>query len=146
MRHKRLTTSLDRGVIVLIVYGSFAESAASGLWSRFGIGTFALVALIAVGLLALALLYTSALSRWLGLSRADEAAAVFCGSKKSLASGAPMARILFAANPAIGMIMLPVLLYHQIQLIVCAQLARRFAERADPPGATLPPVPIGAGG
>ena len=144
-RNKRLTTLLDRGVIVLIVYGSFAESAASGLWSEFGIGTFALVALLAVGLLALALLYTSALSRWLGLSRADEAVAVFCGSKKSLASGAPMAKILFAANPAIGMIMLPVLLYHQIQLIVCAQLARRFAERAEAPGAGASPAPIGAG-
>ncbi len=129
--HKKLTTLLDRGVIVLIVYASFAESAASGMWSRFSLATFALVAVIVALLLALALLYTRALSRWLGLSRADEAAAVFCGSKKSLASGAPMAKILFVGNPAIGMIMLPLLLYHQIQLIVCAQLARRYAERAD---------------
>jgi len=129
-RNKKLTSTLDRGVIVLIVYNSFSESTLSGLWSKFSIATFALVAVIAFLLLVLALLYTTGISRWMGLSKADEAAAVFCGSKKSLANGAPIAKILFAGNPAIGMIMLPVLIYHQIQLIVCANLARRYAERA----------------
>lgn len=129
-RNKKLTSTLDRGVIVLIVYNSFCESTLSGLWSKFSVATFALVAGLALLLLILALLYTTLLSRWMGLSKADEAAAVFCGSKKSLANGAPIAKILFAGNPAIGMIMLPLLLYHQIQLIVCANLARRYAERA----------------
>jgi sodium/bile acid cotransporter 7 len=129
-RNKKVTSTLDRGVIVLIVYNSFCESTLSGLWSKFSVATFVLVSGLALLLLVFALLYTTLLSRWMGLSKADEAAAVFCGSKKSLANGAPIAKILFAGNPAIGMIMLPLLLYHQIQLIVCANLARRYAERA----------------
>ncbi|WP_157220370.1 bile acid:sodium symporter family protein [Flavisphingomonas formosensis] len=130
-RNKKLTSTLDRGVIVLIVYNSFCESTLSGLWSKFSVATFALVAILSLLLLVLALLYTTLISRWMGLSKADEAAAVFCGSKKSLANGAPIAKILFAGNPAIGMIMLPLLLYHQIQLIICANLARRYAARAE---------------
>lgn len=130
-RNKKLTSTLDRGVIVLIVYNSFCESTLSGLWSRFSVGTFALVAALSLLLLLLALAYTRAMSRWMGLPQGDEAAAVFCGSKKSLANGAPIAKILFAGNPAIGMIMLPLLLYHQIQLVVCASLARRYADRAE---------------
>lgn len=138
MRNKRVTTMVDRGVILLIVYGAFCESTASGLWSQFSIQTLGIVAGLALALLALALGYTAAVARWMKLDRADEAAAIFCGAKKSLASGAPMARILFAGNPAMGMIVLPILLYHQIQLIVCASLARRYALRRDatsePPG------------
>ena len=53
---------------------------------------------------------------------------MFCGSKKSLASGIPIANVLFAGNPALGMIVLPVLIYHQIQLIACAVIARRYAQ------------------
>jgi sodium/bile acid cotransporter 7 len=129
-RHKKFTSVLDRGVIVLIVYSSFSDSTASGLWSQFSVATLALVVGLSLLLLILALLYTTGISRKLGFSRADEAAAVFCGSKKSLANGAPIAKILFAGNPAIGMIMLPMLIYHQIQLIVCASLARRYAATA----------------
>ncbi|WCT74484.1 bile acid:sodium symporter [Sphingomonas naphthae] len=126
-RHKKVVSTLDRGVIVLIVFGSFAESTASGLWRQFSPQSFLIVTGLAAGMLALALFFTISISRLLKLDTADEAAAVFCGSKKSLANGAPIAKILFAGNPAIGMIVLPVLLYHQIQLIVCASLARRYA-------------------
>ena len=66
-------------------------------------------------------------SRWLGFSRADEITIVFCGSKKSLASGLPMANVLFAGHVGLGII--PVMLFHQIQLMVCASLARRYAAR-----------------
>ena len=60
---------------------------------------------------------------------ADEITAVFCGSKKSLANGVPMAKILFAGNPALGLIVLPIMIYHQLQLIVCSTLARKYADR-----------------
>jgi sodium/bile acid cotransporter 7 len=60
---------------------------------------------------------------------ADEITAVFCGSKKSLANGIPMAKILFAGNAALGLIVLPTMIYHQLQLIVCSALARRYADR-----------------
>jgi len=69
------------------------------------------------------------LSRRLGFSRADEITIVFCGSKKSLASGLPMASVLFASS-SVGLIVLPLMLFHQLQLMVCAALARRYADTA----------------
>jgi sodium/bile acid cotransporter 7 len=80
-------------------------------------------------LLAAALLITRYSSRALGFDRDDEITIVFCGSKKSLASGVPMAKVLFPAH-ALGMIVLPIMLFHQMQLMTCAVLARRYAERA----------------
>lgn len=125
--HKALIGRIDRGVIVLIVYGSFCESTASGVWARFTWGQLLLTALLALLLLAVMLQVTRMTARLLGFSRQEEIVAVFCGSKKSLASGAPMARILFGTHPGLGLIMLPLMLYHQIQLIVCTVLARRYA-------------------
>jgi len=81
-------------------------------------------------LLALVLGLTTLASRALGFSREDEIVAVFCGSKKSLASGLPMATVLLAGQPA-GLIVLPLMLFHQIQLMACAALARRYAGLAD---------------
>ena len=85
------------------------------------------VILLAV-LLAIALLMTRYGARLLGFNRADEITIVFCGSKKSLASGVPMAKVLFAGHP-LGAIVLPIMLFHQIQLMTCAVLARRYAAR-----------------
>ena len=86
--------------------------------------------LLTGALLACALTVTTLGSRALGFSREDEVAAVFCGSKKSLANGAPIAKVVFGASPALGLIVLPLLLYHQMQLIACSVLARRYAARA----------------
>ncbi len=130
-RNKRLFSLLDRCVILLIVFTSFCESTRSGLWRHFSPLVLLGVAALACVMLIGALCFARVASRMMGLSRADEAAAVFCASKKSLATGAPMAKLLFAGNPSLGMIMLPVLLYHQIQLIICAQLARRYAAETD---------------
>lgn len=49
---------------------------------------------------------------------------LYCGSLKSLVSGVPMARVLFP-SAQIGAIILPVMIYHQLQLMVCATIARR---------------------
>ncbi len=94
-------------------------------------------------LLGLVLVATTLISRWLGFNKEDEIAIVFCGSKKSMASGIPMANILFPGQ-AIGAIVLPLMLFHQIQLFACAWLAQRYAARpassrspsrcANPPG------------
>ena len=70
-------------------------------------------------------------ARRLGFNREDRIAILFCGSKKSLATGVPMANILFAGHPALGMIVLPVMLFHQLQLMVCAVLAQRLARQAS---------------
>ena len=128
---KPIINRLDRGVIILIVYSAFCESTASGLWWSYSPWVIAQIAVIAGALLALILWLTTRLSRAWGFSLADEVTTVFCGSKKSLANGAPIAKILFAGDPAMGMIMLPIILYHQLQLIVCSMLARRYAARAE---------------
>jgi sodium/bile acid cotransporter 7 len=128
-RNKGWISKVDRGVIVLIVYGAFCNSAVAGLWSRYDPLLIAGVVAMVAALLAIVLTVTTLGARALGFSREDEVAAVFCGSKKSLANGAPIASVLFGSSPAMGMIMLPLLLYHQLQLIVCAVLARRYAAR-----------------
>jgi len=129
-KHKHHTNLLDRWVILLLVYAAFCDSVASGLWREHGAGLLAL-ALAGAGLiLAVVLLLSTWLCRRLGLSTEDEIAAVFCGSKKTLASGVPMAKLLFGAHPALGLIVLPIMFYHQLQLFVCSLLAARYAARS----------------
>ncbi len=129
--HRKWLARLDRGVILLIVYTSFCESAASGAWATFAWRQLVLTALISLVLLSIMLATTRYVARAAGFSRAEEIAAVFCGSKKSLASGAPIAKIMFAGHPGLGLIMLPLMLYHQIQLLVCTVLARRYARALE---------------
>jgi sodium/bile acid cotransporter 7 len=94
------------------------------------------LAAIDAALLALMLATTAFGARRLGFSRADEITIVFCGSKKSLVSGIPMASVLFA-GPTLGMIVLPLMIFHQLQLMACAALARRYARNAAPETAAL---------
>ncbi len=139
-RNKSWASKADRLVILLIVYSAFCESTAAGLWSRYAPTTLFVIALLVLLLLASVITVTTLVSRLLGFSRADEVTAVFCGSKKSLANGAPIARVLFGQNPALGMIVLPLMMYHQAQLIVCSVLARRYAERAEREAAVVEPA------
>jgi sodium/bile acid cotransporter 7 len=125
-RHKLLGTLVDRGSILLIVYSAFSEGVTHGIWHQVDVGQFVTLLLIDAVLLGAVLLATSLGSRLLGFDRADQITIVFCGSKKSLASGLPMASILFAGQ-SVGLIVLPLMLFHQIQLMVCAALARRWA-------------------
>jgi len=120
----------DRGTVLLIVYVAFSASVVEGLWQHVPPEALFSTFIVVAALLAVVLTLTTRASRRLGFSREDEIAIVFCGSKKSLASGVPMAKILFAGNPALGMIVLPVMLFHQIQLMTCAVLAQRYAQRA----------------
>ncbi|SMH48366.1 bile acid:sodium symporter family protein [Azospirillum agricola] len=127
-RHKGLLKVTDRGSILLVVYIAFSEAVAGGLWTQVPPEALAMVVLVDCAILALFLVGTTLLSRRLGFSTADETAIVFCGSKKSLVSGVPMAGVLFAPATA-GLVLLPVMIFHQIQLMVCAVLARRYADR-----------------
>ncbi len=129
-RHKPVLKYVDQGSILLVVYTAFSEAVSEGIWSKLGVPS--LVALVAVCcvLLAVVLWLTGYVSRRLGFSREDEITIVFCGSKKSLASGVPMAKVLFATS-SLGMVILPLMLFHQIQLMVCAVLAQRFGSRPE---------------
>lgn len=127
-RDKVLLARFDRGVILLVVYTAFSAAVVEGLWHRYSLGNLAWTAAIAAAILALALLGTTAGARLLRFSRPDEVAIVFCGSKKSLASGVPIAGALFPAA-LVGPMILPLMLFHQMQLMACAVLADRYARR-----------------
>lgn len=128
-RHKPFVGKADRAVILLIVYVAFCDAAASALWTGANMLAIGIVLLLCSALLALVLTLTRAAARALGFSVEDEIAAVFCGSKKSLANGAPIAKVIFGATPALSMVLVPLLLYHQLQLVVCSVIARRYADR-----------------
>ncbi len=132
-RNRGLVRFVDQGSILLVVYSAFSEAINEGLWHRVS-GT-ALVGLLVANavLLAAALVMTATASKWLGFERRDRITIVFCGSKKSLASGIPMAKVIFASH-AVGAALLPLMLFHQMQLMVCAALAQRWgaaSARAD---------------
>jgi sodium/bile acid cotransporter 7 len=133
--HKQITSLVDRGSILLIVYAAFSEGVVAGVWSQLSWQSLLLVIVLDMVMLAAALVITTLLSRWLNFSKEDEITIVFCGSKKSMASGIPMANILFAGQ-AVGLIVLPLMLFHQIQLMTCAVLARRYARRPERPAAS----------
>lgn len=128
LSHSRLTSAVDRGSVLLIVYAAFSACMVEGIWGQLSVGTLAGVLAIDLAVLAVVIVSTMLASRWMGFSTEDEIAIVFCGSKKSMASGIPMAAILFPGH-ALGLIVLPIMLFHQAQLFVCAILARRYARR-----------------
>jgi sodium/bile acid cotransporter 7 len=129
-RHKTLVGRVDRSSILLVVYTAFSAAVVEGLWKKLSAGDIALVLVLDGALLAVALVITTLAARLLGFSKADEIAIVFCGSKKSLASGVPMAGVLFPAA-VVGPLIVPLMLFHQIQLMVCAVMARRYAAGAE---------------
>lgn len=126
--HPKGIKFVDQGSIVLVVYGAFSASVVEGLWQRVPLSALAVLAVVCAALLAIVLGITFALGRRFFV-RADEIVLVFCGSKKSLASGIPIAQVLFAGS-TLGSVVLPLMLFHQLQLMVCAVIARRYA-RAD---------------
>jgi solute carrier family 10 (sodium/bile acid cotransporter), member 7 len=126
LRNKKLLGLVDRGSILLVVYTAFSEGVTQGIWHQLGIADLGVLLVIDAALLSAVLAVTTYGSRLLGFSRADEITIVFCGSKKSLASGLPMATVLLAGQ-SVGLIVLPLMLFHQIQLMVCAWLAKRYA-------------------
>ncbi|MCP8889262.1 bile acid:sodium symporter [Sphingomonas faeni] len=128
-RRKAMLTVVDRGSILLVVYSAFGAAVVEGLWTKLSIGDLILIGLLCAALLAFVLALTFAVARLMKLPREDAIVLQFCGSKKSLASGVPMAGVLFP--PAqVGVILLPLMLFHQLQLIACAVIARRYAESA----------------
>ncbi|WP_374439772.1 bile acid:sodium symporter family protein [Pseudomonas panipatensis] len=129
-RHKPVLRYVDQGSILLVVYTAFSAAVIQGLWHQVPVSALAGLVVACCLLLSIALFATTQLSRRLGFDKADEITIVFCGSKKSLATGVPMAQVLFASG-SIGVILLPLMLFHQIQLMVCAVLAQRYAQRQN---------------
>ncbi|OYW80162.1 MAG: bile acid:sodium symporter, partial [Asticcacaulis sp. 32-58-5] len=129
-RHKKLVGQVDRTSILLLVYTAFSASVVEGLWSKVSVFDLLIVFGLSCVVLAVILTGTWWLSGRAGLSYEDRVVVLFCGSKKSMASGIPIAGSIFP--PAVlGPVILPVMVFHQIQLIVCALIAPRMAKRLD---------------
>ncbi len=133
-RHKSTISITDRATILIAVYSAFSGAVIEGIWTRLPLTDFAVLFALCCLMLALALLFTTTVARKLGFSRDDETVIVFCGTKKSLVQGVPMARVLFA-GPDLGLILLPIMIFHQVQLMVCAWIARRYARPIEARGA-----------
>lgn len=129
-RHRPRVQVVDRLTILLLVYTSFCESFQQGVWTGHGARAIVIVTLVSGALFALVMLVTALVSDALRFPWEDKVAAMFCGSKKTLASGVPMAHLIFGAHPAMGLILLPIMIYHPLQLVVCGILAQRWGERA----------------
>jgi sodium/bile acid cotransporter 7 len=127
-RHKVLLKVVDQGSILLVVYTAFSEAVNEGLWHNTPIPALLGLLVACAVILTGALLCTTLMGRVMKFSVPDRITLLFCGSKKSLASGIPMAQVLFAGQ-AVGAIVLPLMLFHQMQLMVCGVLAARFAKR-----------------
>lgn len=124
--HKSRINIVDRLTILLLVYTSFCDSVVGGVW-RSGAVSLLVSGAASFLLLGVALTMTWLFGQLLGFERADRIAALFCGSKKTLASGVPMARVIFGSAPGLAMILLPIMIYHPMQLVVGGWLAGRLS-------------------
>ncbi len=120
----------DQSVILLIIYVSFCQSFYNHVFDDLSVME---LVLLGAGMIALFLAVFSMMnlvSRWFNLKRENRITVLFCGSKKSLVHGTVMSKVLFAQSAATGMILLPLMLYHALQLILASIIAQRMASRA----------------
>lgn len=130
-RYKARIQIADRLTILMLVYTSFADSVQQGIWSQYGYVVVLQTVFFTMVLFFIMLKLTGLAAHLMKLPEEDRIAAVLCGSKKTLASGVPMAHLIFGANPALGLILIPIMIYHPLQLAICGVLAQRWADRAS---------------
>ncbi|MFG2510864.1 bile acid:sodium symporter family protein [Streptomyces sp. NPDC048584] len=122
-RHRKVLGLVDRGSILLVVYTAFSEGMVRGIWHQVSAARLGGLLVVEAVLLAVMLALTWYGAKGLGFGREDRIAIQFAGSKKSLAAGLPMASVLFGAQASLAV--LPLMLFHQMQLMVCAVIAKR---------------------
>jgi sodium/bile acid cotransporter 7 len=128
-RNKQLVSLTDRSTIVIAVYSAFSAAVLGGIWHQLPPAALAILFAVNAIILVIALAFTWGLGRACGFSREDRVALLFCGTKKSLVQGVPMARVLFPGAQA-GIVVLPIMIFHQMQLMACAFIARSLGNRA----------------
>ncbi|SIO87378.1 bile acid:sodium symporter family protein [Nocardiopsis sp. JB363] len=137
--HSLAVSVVDQGSVLLVVYAAFSVGVTQGLWQVVPPSQLLVVVLVSCVLLAIVLTLFTCLGRVLRMDRPDQIVLMFCGSKKSQVSGLPMAILLFPSEQ-VGMYVLPLMIFHLIQLLVCAVIARRAASRTpDPQSANRSP-------
>ncbi|MEU0967077.1 bile acid:sodium symporter family protein [Streptomyces sp. NPDC005917] len=137
-RHKKVLGLVDRGSILIVVYTAFSEGMVRGVWHQVSAVRLAELLAVEAVLLAVMLILSWYGAKALGFGRGDRIAIQFAGSKKSLASGLPMASVLFGAHASLAV--LPLMLFHQMQLMVCAVIAKRRAQDPEAQEAAAPPA------
>nr|WP_281719797.1 bile acid:sodium symporter family protein [Nitrosomonas nitrosa] len=125
-RYRTATLVVDRGAILLIVYSAFSAGTVSGLWTDVSPMHLSLTVLFVVVFLTIALAGMALAGRISRMPVPDRVVLLFCGSTKSLATGLPMAIALFPADN-VAAIVLPLMIYHMLQLLVCAYIAQRMS-------------------
>ncbi|WP_327256066.1 bile acid:sodium symporter family protein [Streptomyces sp. NBC_01244] len=131
VRNKKVLGYVDRGSILLVVYTAFSAGMVAGIWRQVSFPRLGGLMAVEAVILAVMLTVTWYGAKRLGFTREDRIAIQFAGSKKSLAAGLPMASVLFGAQASLAV--LPLMLFHQMQLMVCAVLARRRARDPQAP-------------
>ena len=129
LRHKTQINKVDRLTILTLVYTSFSDSVQQGIWSSYSSSLLVEVVIICGLLFFVIYGFTQFFAHMMKLPEEDRIAAVLCGSKKTLASGVPMAHLIFGAHPALGLILIPIMLYHPLQLAVGGLIAQRWGSR-----------------
>ncbi len=140
-RNRTWLTRVDQGSILLVVYTAFSDAVVQGIWRSVPPSRLIALAFVCCLLLAVVLWATGALARRLGFGIADRITILFAGSKKSMATGVPMAQVMFAGS-AVGIFILPLMMFHQIQLMVCGVLAQRLARRGEEAAPTVAALPM----
>lgn len=125
----KATKVVDRGSITMVVYSAFSSGMVAGVWSSVAVWEVIFLVVFSALLVVFMLWLTRVISARLGFPRGDVIAIEFCGSKKSLATGLPMASVIFG-GASLGLLILPLMIYHQVQLMICSWLAARYG-RAD---------------
>ncbi len=129
-KNKAWLKYVDQTSIYLVIYTAFSRAVVEGIWNTLPVWQLVSLTVVCCLFLALILFIVNVLARLLNFSIEDRITILFAGSKKSLAAGVPMAQVLFA-GASMGTLLLPLMLFHQIQLMVCAVLAKRYARRPE---------------
>lgn len=127
---KKIISYVDQGSILLIVYTAFSSAITTGLWHQVPLMDMLILVAVCFVVLVFVLILSFRLAKKMGFSLPDNITIMFCGSKKSLASGVPMLKVLVPAQ-LMGPYILPLMIFHQIQLMICAYLASWFAKKQN---------------
>lgn len=130
MKARGLVLAVDRGSILLVVYTAFSAAVLQGLWQQVSVAAVLWLCVISLVLLAVVLWAAGVLGRRAGFGRADIVTMRMAAAQKSMATGVPMAQVLFGAS-TVGLMVLPLMIYHQLQLMACAILAQRWGRQTD---------------
>ncbi len=125
VRYAKILTQFDRAVILLIIYKSFVRSFEENVFSTVAPADLGLIFLLTCGLFVLVYFLTGKMSRYQHFSREDRITAQYCGTKKSLVHGTVFSKILFPAVYPMGIILLPLMIYHALQILLISVLAGR---------------------